>query len=105
MNVLSGMPTSNLTDGFFDYSADVVFFDYTCSWIAPRFAGVEDVNGTIIDSLWAIDDSGTVLTVDLLSTLIGNVIAFKTSLRYVTSSFTGLSITYLASNNLQDSGH
>lgn len=79
------MPNTTLLDGFADYTADFISYNYTCNWAAPQFAGVRTGSGgsvshDIINSLWKINNSEIELTLDPLSIDVGNEVAFSTSL-------------------------
>ena len=79
------MPNTTLLDGFADYAADFISFNYTCSWAAPQFAGVRpssiaSASHDVINSLWRISNSEAEFTVDPLSIDVGNEVDFSTSL-------------------------
>ena len=46
------------------YDADVVNYNYTCKWTMPHFNGTLNAGGNITESLWKLDDSDDILTVD-----------------------------------------
>lgn len=61
----------------FTYYADAISYNYTCQWVAPQFVGFDE---DVTDSFWTVDDSGIVLTVDTLASVVGNEATFFTSL-------------------------
>lgn len=83
--MLFGVPQADSVSfiDVFDYSADAVFYNYTCNWVAPQFVGFDS---DVTDSQWTIDDSGVVLTIDPLSIDVGNEATFFSSLYGMPSS-------------------